>query len=94
MEPENLYDFDGKQIDAGKLESVLDDARRAITNTDRGFGAFHAAGYARGAIETLRHLGLLSAKEFGRLESAVMVAEADADMEEAYGEDDDHDGDD
>lgn len=92
MELENLSDFDGKQLDAGKIESVLADARIAVTNIDRGFGAFHAAGYARGAIETLRHLGLLTAKEFSRLESAVMVAEADADMEEAYGEDDGYDG--
>ena len=82
-----MSDFEGKKIDDGKLESVLADARLAVTNPDRGFGAFHAAGYARGAIETLRHLGLLSAKEFGRLEHAVMVAEADADMEEAYDDD-------
>ncbi|WP_172681984.1 hypothetical protein [Pseudomonas protegens] len=44
---------------------------------------FHAAGYARGAIETLRHLGVLSAKEFGLLEQKVMITEADADIEAA-----------
>ncbi|MDD2059042.1 hypothetical protein N5D52_20835 [Pseudomonas sp. GD03860] len=82
-----MPDIHGKRIDAERLESVLEDARLSISNTDRGFGAFHAAGYARGAIETLRHLGVLSAKEFGQLEHKVMIAEADADVDASFGED-------
>lgn len=69
------------RLEDWKIESVRQDARSSVTKLDRGFGAFHAAGYARGAIETLRNLGLLSAAEFNRLEQSVMIAEADADME-------------
>lgn len=68
------------KLQADKVDSVLKDARIATTTMDRGHGAYHAAGYARGAIETLKNLGLLSAREFSQLEHTVMVAEADADL--------------
>jgi hypothetical protein len=68
------------KINVDRTESVKEDARKAVAKTDRGLGALHAAGYARGSIETLRNLGLFGAAEFNRLEHAVMIAEADADM--------------
>lgn len=67
-------------IDAEKVSSVIEDAYAAIGRDDRGLGALHAVGYARGVIETLGKLGLLSSLEFNRLEHNVMIAEADADM--------------
>ncbi|AGN81306.1 hypothetical protein [Pseudomonas putida] len=71
------------KLDAHKVESVLNDALSAVQKHDIGLGAFHAAGYARGAIETLRNLGLISSVEFNRLEREVMIKEADADMADA-----------
>lgn len=73
------------KLDTNKVESVLNDARSAVQKHDLGLGAFHAAGYARGAIETLRNLGLISSVEFNRLEREVMIKEADADMVDALG---------
>ncbi|MBZ3664929.1 hypothetical protein [Pseudomonas monteilii] len=68
------------KLDALKVQSVINDARSAVKKCDTGLGAFHAAGYARGMIETLNKLGLMSSVEFNRLEREVMIKEADADM--------------
>lgn len=78
------------KLDTHKVESVLNDARSAVQKRDIGLGAFHAAGYARGAIETLKNLGLISSVEFNRLERQVMIKEADADMADALDRDDDN----
>lgn len=77
------------KLDTNRIESVLNDARSAVRKDDAGLGAFHAAGYARGAIETLRNLGLMSPSEFNRLEREVMIREADADLADASHYDDD-----
>lgn len=78
------------KLDIHKVESVLNDARLAVQRHDLGLGAFHAAGYARGTIETLKNLGLISPVEFNRLEQQVMTKEADADMVDALNSDDDY----
>lgn len=68
------------KIESNRTNSVAENARRAIGMVDHGLGSLQAPGCARGAIEALRNLGLLSAAEFNGFEHAVLTAEADADL--------------